>query len=361
MSENEKITIMDTIKENDLIIHISEKPPLNPENKFRAAVDTGKRQMTAGNHTATHLLHHALRNVLGSHVEQKGSLVTPDRLRFDFSHFNRISREELARVEMEANRMVMKNLSRKVTENVSLNTAKEMGAIALFGEKYGESVRVIGFGDSVELCGGTHVESTSGIGIIKIISEGAIAAGIRRIEAVTGERAYEYINEKLEAADDVASILKTPGNIKEGVERLISENSTLRKTIEKYQMAAARSELEKLEAKAVEINKIRFIAGQIETDSADTLRTIAFEARKSSDDCVMVLGSAAAGKANIVVMVSDRLVKEKGLNAVEIIREIASEINGGGGGQPFLATAGGKNPEGIASALKKAGEYIRSR
>jgi len=236
-----------------------------------------------------------------------------------------------------------------------------MGAMALFGELYGEYVRVIEFGNSVELCGGTHVESTASIGMIKIISEGAIAAGIRRIEAVTAARADEYISEKLAAADEVAVLLKTPGNIREGVEKLISENSTLRKTIEKYQLASAISTYRELEAKAVIINNIRYISGSVICDSQDTLKAIASEARKSSDNSVLVIGSAIGGKASIVVMVSDKLAGEKNISAIEIIKEIAPEINGGGGGQPFLATAGGKNPEGIEEAIKKAGEYLKNR
>jgi alanyl-tRNA synthetase len=361
ISDKERIVISDTIRENNLVLHIAKKPPLSPGDKFKALVDVEKRQMTANNHTATHLIHYALRTVLGNHVEQKGSLVTPDRLRFDFSHYNKISREELTKIEMISNKMVRENFSRKVTDNISLKKAKAMGAMALFGEKYGEYVRVIEFGNSVELCGGTHVESTASIGIIKIISESAIAAGIRRIEAVTAARADEYISEKLAAADDVAALLKTPGNIREGVEKLISENSTLRKTIEKYQLASATSTFRELEAKAVSINNIRYISGTVDCDSQDTLKAIAFEARKSSDNTVLVIGSAIGGKASIVVMVSDKLAGEKTISAIEIIKEISPEIDGGGGGQPFLATAGGKNPGGIEKAIKKAEDYLKKR
>jgi alanyl-tRNA synthetase len=315
--------------------------------------------MTANNHTATHLIHHALRSVLGSHVEQKGSLVTPDRLRFDFSHFNKLTREELTKVEEMANRMVRENNNRKVTDNISLKKAKDMGAMALFGEKYGDTVRVVEFGDSVELCGGIHVESTASIGIIKIISEGAIAAGIRRIEAVTAGKAFEYINEKLAAVEDIATLLKSQGNIRESVERLITENNSLKKTIEKYQAQSTRTVLKNLEEKALNINGIKFLSGQIETDSTDMLKTIAFAVRKKGDNNLLVIASSTGGKANLVVMVSDNLVKEKNISAVNIIKEIAGEINGGGGGQPFLASAGGKKPEGIKSAIKKAEEYIR--
>jgi len=358
-SKKEKIEITDTIKENNLIIHIAKKTPDKPEAAFRAVVDPEKRMMTAGNHTATHLLHFALRKVLGKHVEQKGSLVTPDRLRFDFSHFSKPSREELLKVEEIANRLVRQNNQRQVTDNIPLKEAKAMGAMALFGEKYSETVRVVKFGDSVELCGGTHVESTASIGIIKIVSEGAIAAGIRRIEAVTAEKANDYINIKLSAAEDIAAMLKSTGNILESVEKLISENNAFKKTIERYQAKMAMNSLREIESNSVDIKDIKFISGLIEADSAETLKTIAFEVRKKYDNSVLVIGSSIAGKANLVVMVSDRLVKEKNINAVIIIKEVAGEISGGGGGQPFLATAGGKNPEGLPKALKKAEEYLK--
>jgi len=358
-SKKEKIEITDTIKENNLIIHIAKKTPDKPEAAFRAVVDPEKRMMTAGNHTATHLLHFALRKVLGKHVEQKGSLVTPDRLRFDFSHFSKPSREELLKIEEIANRLVRQNNQRQVTDNIPLKEAKAMGAMALFGEKYSETVRVVKFGDSVELCGGTHVESTASIGIIKIVSEGAIAAGIRRIEAVTAEKANDYINIKLSAAEDIAAMLKSTGNILESVEKLISENNAFKKTIERYQAKMAMNSLREIESNSVDIKDIKFISGLIEADSVETLKTIAFEVRKKYDNSVLVIGSSIAGKANLVVMVSDRLVKEKNINAVIIIKEVAGEISGGGGGQPFLATAGGKNPEGLPKALKKAEEYLK--
>jgi alanyl-tRNA synthetase len=358
-NNDEKTAIRDTVKENNLVIHIADKLPSDPKAHFIAKVDTGKRQMTANNHSATHLIHYALRSVLGNHVEQKGSLVTPDRLRFDFSHFAKMTRDEIMKVEEIANRMVRENHTGKIMENLSMKKAKAMGAMALFGEKYGENVRVVRFGNSVELCGGTHVQSTGSIGIIKIISEGGIASGIRRIEAVTASKADEYINEKLFAAEEIAALLKSTGSIKESVEKLIAENNSLRKTIERYQAQSAGDALKVLEENAVIIKDIRFISGEIETDSADTLKAIAFEMRKGPDNIVAVIGSAIGGKANIVVMVSDYLVKEKNINAVNIIKEISGEINGGGGGQPFLASAGGKKPEGIKNAIKKAAEYLK--
>lgn len=359
-SGSEKITILDTVKENNLIIHIASGTVNDPDKPFIARVDTEKRLMTANNHTATHLLHYALRSVLGQHVEQKGSLVTADRLRFDFSHFSKLTREEIIKVEMTANKLVRENSSIKIIQGIGMNEALEMGAMALFGEKYGDTVRVVQFGPSIELCGGTHVENTGRIGIIKIVSEGGIAAGIRRIEAVTASKAEEYINEKLTLIDEIASVLKTTGKIKDSIERLIAENSSLKKNIEKYQTQAVLAELKKLEEKAVRIENIRFMSGQIKGVSTDFLKNIALELRKSSDKTVLVIGSATEGKAGIVAMVSDDIADQGKLNAVSIVREISAEIDGSGGGQKFLATAGGKNPGGILSAIQKAEKYIRT-
>ena len=358
ISGNERIVISDTIKENNLIIHIAKKLPSALSAVFIATVNVEKRLMTANNHTATHLIHFALRSVLGNHVEQKGSLVTPDRLRFDFSHFSKLSKEELLKVEELTNRIVRDNLSSKITNGVSMEKAKAMGAMALFGEKYGDTVRVVEFGKSVELCGGTHVEATGTIGIVKIISEGAIAAGVRRIEALTASKAEEYINDRLNTVNEISSLLKSTGNITGSVEKLISENSSLKKMIEKFQTQSATVMLKDLIEKAVTIKNIKFVSGQIETDSPDVLKNIACQIRNSSDNTVLVIGTETSGKANILVLVSDNLVKEKNINAVTIIKEIAGEINGGGGGQPFFATAGGKNPEGIPRALAKAADYL---
>jgi alanyl-tRNA synthetase len=358
-SKKEKIEILDTIKENNLIIHIAKKLPSSPGDHFTASADLAKRMMTANNHTATHLIHYALREVLGKHVEQKGSLVSPERLRFDFSHFSKMSREEILKVEEIANRFVREDHNCRVTENISLAKAKSMGAMALFGEKYGETVRVVQFGDSVELCGGTHVDSTAGIGLIKIISESAIAAGVRRIEAVTAGKADEYINEKIASVEEVAVLLKSTGNIRESVEKLIAENTSLRKAIEKFQAQIASNAIMDLEGGSVKIGEIRFVSGILEADTADLLKTIASGFRKTSENTIVVIGAAISGKAHIAVMVCDRLVSEKNINAAEIIREISGEINGGGGGQPFLATAGGKNPDGLRNAIDKAEEYLR--
>ncbi|HUX55934.1 MAG TPA: alanine--tRNA ligase [Bacteroidales bacterium] len=358
ISENEKISINNTVKENNLILHIAKRLPTNPSVVFKASIDLEKRLKTANNHTATHLIHYALRSVLGNHVEQKGSLVTPDRLRFDFSHFNKLSKKKLFKVEEIVNSMVRENHTGNVTNGVSMEDAQLMGAIALFGEKYGTSVRVVEFGKSVELCGGIHVVSTGSIGFVKIISENAIAAGVRRIEAVSGSKAEEYINEKLNIVDEITTMLKSTGNISENVEKLIAENNSLKKTIEKFQAQSANIQLSDLMEKAVIINNIRFISGKIDADS-EVLKKIAYQVRSSSDNTVLVIGSATHEKANILVMVSDNLVKERNINAINIIKEIAGEINGGGGGQSFLATAGGKNPAGIENSLSKAADFLR--
>jgi alanyl-tRNA synthetase len=358
-SGKEKIEITDTIKENNLIIHIAGRLPSDLSAVFKAKVDIEKRLMTANNHTATHLIHFALRSVLGKHVEQKGSLVTPDHLRFDFSHFSKMSKDELTKVEELVNQMVRENHRGKITEGVSIESAKSMGAMALFGEKYGDHVRVVEFGKSIELCGGTHVEATGSIGIVKILSEGAVAAGIRRIEAVTAVKAEEYINDRLKTVDEIATLLKSTGSITRSVEKLMAENNSLKKSVEKFQAQSAALRLKEMVDKAVKINDITFVSGQIETDSADVMKNIAYQLRTSSDNTVMVIGSVNAGKANILVAVSDDLVNGRNISAVEIIREISGEINGGGGGQPFLATAGGKNPEGMQRAIKKAAEFLK--
>ena len=360
ISGREKIEISDTVKENNAILHLSHGGLTDPSAKFHAVIDIAKRQMTENNHTATHLLHHALRSVLGKHVEQKGSLVTPDHLRFDFSHFTKLTKEELKKVEETANMLVRESSNIRVSEGISMKDAREMGAMALFGEKYGETVRVVRFGESIELCGGTHVGNTGSIGIIKIISEGGIAAGIRRIEAITAARAEEYINEKIEATGEVAALLKSTGNIRDSVEKILAENALLRKNIEKFEAQSALVIIRELESKAILIKGIRFLSGKIDTGSVDLLKKIALQVRSSSDNTVLVIGAGTGEKANILVMVSDSLVKGKNINATAIIKEIAGEINGGGGGQPFLASAGGRNPAGIPSALKKAEEHIRN-
>jgi alanyl-tRNA synthetase len=354
----DRTEITDTVKENNLVIHVASKVPADPSATFTAVVDLEKRQMTANNHTATHLLHFALRRVLGNHVEQKGSLVNHERLRFDFSHFSKPTAEELGRVESMVNRMIREDHHSRVSENLTPEEAKKKGAMALFGEKYGDTVRVVEFGDSIELCGGTHVESTGKIGIMKIISEGAIAAGIRRIEAVTAEIAQDYINEKLRVVDELSTLLRPSGNLRESVERLIAENNSLRKNLEKLQARSASAAFNELAGKAVTIKDLKFVSGRIDGASPEILKNLAWQAKSMPGRVVIALGSEFEGKANLIVLLNDDLQKEGMINASAIIREIAGEIRGGGGGQPFLATAGGKEPAGIDAALRKAAEYL---
>lgn len=359
-SGKEEIHIMDTLKENNLVIHIAERLPSDVSATFKAVVDMEKRLMTANNHTATHLIHFALRSVLGSHVEQKGSAVNHERLRFDFSHFNKLSKDEIMKVEEIVNRMIRQNHRRSIIDGVTLEEAQKMGAMALFGEKYGDTVRIVKFGASVELCGGTHVSFTGNIGFMKIISESAIASGIRRIEAVTAAKAEEYMNSIVSVTEDVASLLslKSTGNIVENVNKLVSENSTLRKSIEKYRSQSASYAKKSLEDNAEEISGIRFIKGIIEADSAEVLKTIAHQLRSTGNDVVLVIGANIDGKATLLVMVSDSLVNSRKLDAVAILKEISVKIDGSGGGQPFLALAGGKKPSGIKDAIDEAEKYL---
>ncbi|MGQ9619516.1 MAG: alanine--tRNA ligase [Bacteroidales bacterium] len=358
---NEKIHVTDTFKENNLIIHTTDRLPSDPSIACRASVYTLKRMMTANNHSATHLLHLALREILGQHVEQKGSLVTWERLRFDFSHYTKMTTEEILKVEKLVNQYIRKNIDQVVYNDIPFEEARKMGAIALFGEKYGERVRVIKFGDSVELCGGIHVHNTGTIGIFKIISESAISAGVRRIEAVTGEKAEEYIISRIKEADEVAELLRSTGNIAENVRKLISENTTLRRSIEKMLVQLASINRKSLEEKISKINGIRFIKGIVETESPELIKTIAQQLRNSYNDLVFVAGSVSHNKAHLLVLVSDRLVRDRNISAVEIIKNISPAIEGGGGGQPFMATAGGKKISGLQDALDTAEKWLKNK
>jgi alanyl-tRNA synthetase len=350
----EKIIITDTVKENNLIVHIASAVPADPSLLFRAAVDEQARQDTANNHSATHLMHYALREVLGKHVEQKGSLVTADRLRFDFSHFRQVTPEELGAVEEKVNEMIMQNLASVIHDDTPLEEALSMGAMALFGEKYGEKVRVVSFGDSVELCGGTHVEHTSRIGLFKIISEGAVAAGVRRIEAVTGRKAISYINEKLKILDEISLTLRSTGNPLANITKLTAENAALRDTIEKMQLAAAATARTELASRSETAGDCRIYQGILEKTPADSLKNIAHQIRQTDDTGIIVIGSENDGKAALVIGLGEKAAVSTGLNAVEMIKSVSSLINGGGGGQPFLATAGGKRPEGLPDAVASA-------
>lgn len=360
ISDIETVPIKDTRKENNLTIHIADLMPGDPERVFRALVDRDARQQAACNHSATHLLHHALRNILGTHVEQKGSLVTPEKLRFDFSHFRQVTPEEISRIELIVNEMIMRNINSEILDEIPVKEALDRGAVALFGEKYGDNVRVVTFGNSVELCGGTHVANTGVIGLFKIVSEGAVAAGVRRIEAVTSRKAFDYVNEKLATLEEISLMLRSTGNVAVNVSKLLSENASLRSTVEKLQAAAANAAREDLIRRAENVNGCLIVSGIIENTTADTLKGIAHGIRQSHPESAVVIGSSEGDRVSLLVGFGDGIIKGKKFNAVDIIRGVAAEINGGGGGQPFLATAGGKNPAGLASAIEKAVKAIRA-
>jgi alanyl-tRNA synthetase len=358
-NDEEKIEIIDTKKEHNQIIHFVKNLPKFPKSKFKAVVSGTKRKHTEANHSATHLLHYALRKVLGEHVEQKGSLVDDKHLRFDFSHFKKMDKEEIREVEFMVNDLIRQNIQLDEKRSIPIQKAQEMGAMSLFGEKYGDVVRVIKFGDSIELCGGTHVQATGEIGYFVITSESAIASGIRRIEAITSLNAEHYLKEELNTLDDIRALFKSPKNLRQSVQALLDENNKLKKQIEANQKEKAKGLKGELLKKSVQINGIDLIAEQIEVDSAQSIKDIAFQLKGEQDNLFLVLGSKINGKANIAVMISDKLVKDKDLHAGKIIKEISREIQGGGGGQAFFATAGGKNPDGIKKAIEKAVEFIK--
>jgi alanyl-tRNA synthetase len=357
-SANEKVEIIDTIKENNLYIHIVERLPEKLEGKFTARVDADKRQQTQNNHSATHLLHKALRDTLGTHVEQKGSLVGPDYLRFDFSHFQKMTTEEILTVEQIVNAKIRENLPLDEKRHYPIEEARKLGAMMLFGEKYGESVRVVKFGDSIELCGGTHVKATGNIGFFKILSEGAIAAGIRRIEAITGPKVEEFLNEQMNTIHKVREILNNPADVVKGLENKMAEFGSLQKQFEIILKERNLKIAKTLLSKSQKIGNLNIIAEKVDIDSVQSLKDLAFQLKAQTDNLCLVLAAEIDGKANLAVMISDNLVKEKNLHAGNIIREISKEVEGGGGGQPFFATAGGKNPKGIEKALAKAREMI---
>ena len=348
--------IVDTKKENNLIIHFTETLPEKLDVTFVAEVNKDLRTDSANNHSATHLLHHCLREVLGDHVEQKGSLVNSDYLRFDFSHFSKLSDSEVQTIEQEVNNKIRANIALDEHRNLALAKAKQMGAMALFGEKYGDTVRVIKFGDSIELCAGTHVNHTGEIGLFKLTSEGAVASGIRRIEAITSSKALQFYEDQFQENKELKLLIKN-NNLFKGVHQLMDENQKLKKQIEKLSFQKAGDLKLDLLQKVVDINGVNFIGSEIELDNK-SIKNLAFELTKKDEKLVLVLATKESEKVTLTVAISKGLVEQKGLHAGNIIREISKEINGGGGGQAFFATAGGKNPSGIESALKKAADFL---
>lgn len=341
-STGEKIYITDTKKENGLIVHFTNALPVQMEGTFEAKVDVQKRLDTENNHSATHLLHAALKEVLGTHVNQKGSLVNADILRFDISHFAKVTEEELKQVEDIVNAKIRENIPLKEQRHVPFQQALDSGVTALFGEKYGDYVRVITFDDqfSKELCGGTHVKATGQIGFFKIISESAVAAGVRRIEAITGTKCAAVIREHFDLVHRLGELLHNPKDFVSTLSKVIDENSALKKEIEKSIIEKSLALKSDLEQKIQQINGVNFLATQVELPNAEALKTLAYALKGAVDNLFLVLGADFDGKPNLTVVVSDQLSKERGLNAGTIVRELAKEINGGGGGQPFFATAG---------------------
>ena len=356
---NDKIEIIDTKKENNLIIHFCEELPENIAASFTAIVDTSKRKLTENNHSATHLLHAALRQVLGTHVAQKGSLVNNENLRFDFSHFSAMTKEEIAKVEQIVNQKIRENIVLDERRSVPIEEAKTLGAMMLFGEKYGDSVRVITFDEqySSELCGGTHVKATGQIGLFKIVSEAAVAAGVRRIEAITADAAQELVDswqisiESLEKTFSSKDILKS-------VNQLINEKADLLKKLELFENEKTITLKNELKGKIIAKESTNQLIQLVNISNAEQLKNLSFQLKTEVDNLFCVLGCVLNEKPMLSVIISDNLVKENGLHAGNIIKDLAKEIKGGGGGQPFYATAGGNDINGLQAAIEKAKGFI---
>ncbi len=357
-SDDETIRIINTVKENNLVIHITEQLPQNPETVFTAAIDSERRQRIANNHSATHLMHAALRQVLGTHVEQKGSLVDDQRLRFDFSHFAKMTPEEIRQVERIVNTKIRENIPNVTYAEMPIEEAKAMGATALFGEKYGDKVRVVVFDKdySMELCGGCHTSATGNIGMFKIVSEGAIAAGIRRIEAITGEAVEHYLDEQLDLIGQLRETVKSNDLVK-GVASLSEQNAALRKEVERLMQEQARGTAERLLSSATVHNDCKLVTATLNC-TGDQLRNIATILKQLDSSTIAIIGSVVEGKPALCLMLPQSYAEAKGLDATKLIREVAKEIQGGGGGQPTLCVAGGRNADGLPRAMELLKEKI---
>jgi alanyl-tRNA synthetase len=359
VSESETVDIIDSKRENGQTVHIVKKLPQHPEAEFMACVDIDKRDASAANHTATHLLDYALKQVLGDHVEQKGSFVSPDTLRFDFSHFEKVSDEQLREVERLVNDMVRQDLPRDEHRDMPMDEAKKLGAIALFGEKYGDRVRVMRFGPSCELCGGIHTTSTGRIGFFKIVSESSVAAGIRRIEAKTGKECEELLYNIEDTLKAVRSFFSNAKDLQGVIRKYIEEHDHMKKEIEGFQAQAVERCCQQLLAKAREVNGVKVVTCVLPLEPA-AAKDLAFKLRAAVDGSVLcALGTRYQDKPQLTIMMSDDLVSDHGLNAGQMVREAAKLIQGGGGGQPHFAQAGGKNVDGLSAAVDKAIELAK--
>jgi alanyl-tRNA synthetase len=356
-TDGDVVYIIDTKKENNEILHFTKNLPKKLEGTFKAVVDAKHRQLTEANHTATHLLHQALREVLGTHVEQKGSSVHPKSLRFDFSHFSKMTDDELEQVEGFVNARIEGQIALEEKRNIPMEEALASGAMALFGEKYGDTVRTIKFGKSVELCGGTHVKNTGDIWHFKLKSEGAVAAGIRRIEAITSDAVKEYFFDSNQSLEDIKEVLGNAQDPIKAVSSLQQENAELKKQVAQLLKEKAKNLKEDLAQELQEVNGVQFLAKQIDLDAAG-IKDLSFEMGQNQNNLFLLFGTEQKGKALLSCYISKELVISKNLNAGAIVRELGKHIQGSGGGQPFFATAGGKNPAGIGEALEQAKAYL---
>ncbi|MGD2003490.1 MAG: alanine--tRNA ligase [Flavobacteriales bacterium] len=346
---DQKIGIFDTKKENGIIVHFTKELPSNLSGSWSAEVSESKRRETAKNHSATHLMHEALREVLGTHVEQKGSLVNSEYLRFDFSHFQKVGDEELTQIEALVNQRIQANIPLEEFRNIPIAEAKDMGAMMLFGEKYGDTVRAIKFGSSIELCGGIHVKATGAIGLFKFTSEGAVAAGVRRIEAMTGMGAMKYINDSLSTLRNAAEVLKNPKDLAGAIQQLKEKEATAQKEVEALRKEKAMAAARELENNSEDHGGVRVIAARTAMD-AGSVKDMVFKL-KGQGNTLVIFANAWEGKATVSIGISDEVVADKGWHAGNAVRALAQHIQGGGGGQPAFATAGGKNPEGLDKVL----------
>lgn len=353
----EKILVLDTKKEHGDIIHITKKLPSDFKAEALAKVDPSKRFLSACNHSATHLMHYALREILGKHVEQKGSLVNHNYLRFDFSHFEKLSEEQITAVENLVNRLINQHIPLEEVRNSTFEEAKAQGAMALFGEKYGDTVRTIKFGDSMELCGGTHVQNTAEIWYFKITGQSAVAAGVRRIEAITNNAAQAFLEHQNQQLNDIQKLLQINQNPVKQVEQLLKENQDLKAENESLLQDKVKSLKTKLKLAVLDFNGVNLISRKVDLD-AKAMKDMAFQLGGEIDDLFLLLASDQDGKAILSCYISKNLVSEKGYNAGKIIKELGRSIKGGGGGQPFFATAGGKDPSGIPEALEHVKSFI---
>jgi alanyl-tRNA synthetase len=358
VSAHEQIKIIDTKKENNLIVHTTDSLPQNPQHAFTAKVNAKLRKLSEANHSATHLMHQALREVLGTHVEQKGSLVSPNHLRFDFSHFAKMTDEELQKVEQFVNERIEENLPLEERRKVPFAEAVSEGAMALFGEKYGDSVRAIRFGKSIELCGGTHVKNTGDIWHFKIVSEGAVAAGIRRIEAITSDAVKAYFDNQATQLEEIKQLLKNPIQPAKALQLILEENNSFKKQVDALLREKALGMKGDLEAGLEDLNGVKFLAKKIDLEQ-NALKDLVFELGKAHDNLFVLLATQPDNdKVTLTCYISKELTEKRGYDAGKVVRELGKLIHGGGGGQAFFATAGGKNPGGIPKALERAKDFL---